>query len=143
MTHWTDTDNPAYVSRTEDKSVIRERERRGILTGPDGRMSTNLPMPTAPPSPPPPADPPTDAPAEAEPGTHGFLKEPLKVGDWIKHSRVGLLRVKIIHAHKEPDDNLTCTDAQGKDNAITGAVFEGDTWERCAPPTHRTDEVTA
>lgn len=123
--------NWAYVSRTEDRSVILEREKRGILTGPDGRMSTNLPEPTAPPSPP--ADPPA-APTEDEPGAHGFIKEPLKVGDWVRLLRtvLGTPAGSVLQVR-----SITAGTLIAGERRLTPSL-EGDSWERCAPPVLKT-----
>lgn len=53
-------------------------EPTGIIIGPDGKRRTNLPLPDGP------ETAPTWPFPSAEPGAHGFLREPLKVGDKVR-----------------------------------------------------------
>ncbi len=59
----------------------------GFVEGPDGKLSTSLPPPAVPRRGSWPFPTGTAAP-EPEPGAHGFMREPLKVGDRLRHLEV-------------------------------------------------------
>ncbi len=112
----------------------------GFVEGPDGKLSTSLPPPAVPrrgpwpfPTPASVASSPAAQPffdvlrqaaekvadAEPEPGAHGFMREPLKVGDKVRYMSGTLIVVDGIHGRY----------------ALGGEIMfllsnEGKTWER-------------
>ena len=122
--------------RAEPEAPKPVRRSDGIVVGADGMWRTDFPEPdptgaSAPP------DPPAPPPDEAEPGAHGFIKEGdlvrlLRGHQWFRRLGTGPYQARRI-------------DRGGFFLGSTGGVclFRNDDWERCAPPTHRTDEVTA
>lgn len=122
------------VERPAPEPAQPAEVRPGIVVGPDGKMSTNIPPPAPPESP---ADViarrildalPEPAPVDDA----ACAREPLKVGDWVRFVDdyvVDELRGAVVQVVR-----FDYSDGRTAEGWWVGPEDEGTSWTRCAPP---------